>query len=86
MKSFLLVRSQSQISTDNRLSLSASFSWLEKRREKGMVLFWKPSLHRRALHAPGMQNEGMVFNDRSALEHFITRPHLFQRENAEFLP
>lgn len=37
MKSFLLVRSQSQISTDNRLSLSASFSWLEESKEKGLV-------------------------------------------------
>lgn len=40
MKSFLLVRSQSQISTDNRLSLSASFSWLEERKRKrdGFIL------------------------------------------------
>lgn len=38
MKSFLLVRSQSQISTDNRLSLSASFSWLQQSGEKGRVI------------------------------------------------
>lgn len=41
MKSFLLVRSQSQISTDNRLSLSASFSWLEERKGEGWVLSWQ---------------------------------------------
>lgn len=69
MKSFLLVRSQSQISTDNRLSLSASFSWLEERKEKGMGLFWKPLLHHRdppCSIRTWMQNEGMVFNDHSA--------------------
>ena len=58
MKSFLLVRSQSQISTDNRLSLSASFSWLEGRQEKGMGVFWKPSLHRHAPTAHGCQTQG----------------------------
>lgn len=47
MKSFLLVRSQSQISTDNRLSLSASFRWLEERKRKGMVLSWKLFPHHR---------------------------------------
>lgn len=35
MKSFLLVRSQSQISTDSLLSLSDSFSWLESGKEEG---------------------------------------------------
>lgn len=41
MKSFLLVRSQSQISTDNRLSLSASFSWLQERKGQGLALPWQ---------------------------------------------
>ena len=34
MKSFLLVRSQSQISTDSLLSLSDSFSWLQGGKKK----------------------------------------------------
>lgn len=68
MKSFLLVRSQSQISTDNRLSLSASFSWLEESKE-GMVLFWKPlRCHRAPPHSTRtwMQIEEMLFKDRSS--------------------
>lgn len=46
MKSFLLVRSQSQISTDNRLSLSASFSWLQDTKGHGLVPSWQLFPHR----------------------------------------
>lgn len=63
MKSFLLVRSQSQISTDNRLSLSASFRWLEERKRKGMVLSWKLFPHHRVPPCSTRartQREGMV--------------------------
>lgn len=42
MKSFLLVRSQSQISTDNLLSLSASFSWLQAQRDTGWFYLAAP--------------------------------------------
>ena len=37
MKSFLLVRSQSQISTDSLLSLSDSFSWLQEGKKKSVI-------------------------------------------------
>lgn len=58
MKSFLLVRSQSQISTDSRLSLSASFSWLQERKQGGLYPELSPST---APPCPtGMPREGMV--------------------------
>lgn len=62
MKSFLLVRSQSQISTDNLLSLSASFSWLEGRKEKGCLVLEATATppHPSNDISTWVQNEGMA--------------------------